>query len=652
MVAVVHGRVKNQIAVAPCEQPAEVQGGGGDVIGHRSVVPNLTAESRHVGVHSRDVAMIKSSASSFERLLLSVEIASCTGEKHKVLCSVQSPHFRMLRSRRRPTLSDLRSATGLVIGLYVTMHLANHSLGLISVRAQEAARPWVMALWHSPPGQVLLYGSLGVHATVALLALIRRRHYHMPAWEAIQILLGLTIPYLLLVHIVNTRGTRILTGIDIDYTYEIANLWVDPWTRFKQIALVLLVWGHFAVGLHFWWRLHGWYRRAFPAILVALVLVPTMALLGFAEVGMTMTARARSDPEWMRAMKERGVPADSRRATLRTTLKDWAGPSWFGVVGVVFCIVQIRNWRERHSRFKVTYPDDLVIEAPIGMSVLEVSRMARRAHMSVCGGRARCTTCRVQIVSSAGKLPAPRELEATALRRIGAPNDVRLACQLRPEVDLTVRPLLHPSLVAATHHAVGQELGEEREVTILFVDIRGSMLLAETRLPYDVVFLLNSLFAGLAEAVEKSGGYYSNFTGDGLMALFGLGTARAEGARAALRCALTMFEALDSLNKRLVGELKTPFAIGVGIHTGEAIVGRMGPPKTPILSAVGDSVNTTARLESTTKELGVPLVVSAETLRAAGILMSMPLQAVSLRGRASSMAVAALDEPSLRRILI
>jgi adenylate cyclase len=124
-------------------------------------------------------------------------------------------------SRRRLTIADLRSVTGLIIGLYVTMHLSNHALGLISVRAQEAVRPWVMALWHSPPGQVLLYGSLSTHATIALIILFRRRHYYVPAWEAIQILLGLTIPYLLLVHIVNTRGTRILTGIDIDYAYGI-----------------------------------------------------------------------------------------------------------------------------------------------------------------------------------------------------------------------------------------------------------------------------------------------------------------------------------------------------------------------------------------------------------------------------------------------
>jgi adenylate cyclase len=554
-------------------------------------------------------------------------------------------------STRKLTLADLRMVTGLIIGLYVTMHLSNHALGLISVHAQEAARPWVMALWHSPAGQVLLYGSLSTHAAIALLILFRRRHYYMPAWEAIQILLGLTIPYLLLVHIVNTRGTRVLTGIDIDYTYEIANLWVDPWTRFRQIALVLLVWGHFAVGLHFWWRLHSWYRRAFPAILVALVLVPTAALLGFSEVGMTMTARARSDSQWMRAIKARGVPADPHRAQLRAALKDWVGPAWIGMVGFVFSIAQIRNWRQRHVRFRVTYPEGITLEASKGMSVLEVSRMARRAHMSVCGGRARCTTCRVQILSAAGELPEANELEAAALRRIGAPANVRLACQLRPEVDLTVQPLLHPRIVAATQTEAGQ-FGEEREITILFVDIRGSTSLAEARLPYDVVFLLNSLFAALTEAVERSCGYYSNFTGDGLMALFGLDGQIRNGARSALRCALTMFEKLDSFNDRLAGELDTPIEIGVGIHTGEAIIGRMGPPKTPILSAIGDSVNTTARLEGTTKELGVPLVISAETLRAAGVPISMPLRDMSLRGRASTMAVAALGRAELRQILI
>jgi adenylate cyclase len=170
-------------------------------------------------------------------------------------------------------------------------------------------------------------------------------------------------------------------------------------------------------------------------------------------------------------------------------------------------------------------------------------------------------------------------------------------------------------------------------------------------MPYDVVFLLNSLFAALAEAVEYCDGYYSNFTGDGLMALFGLDGRRAEGARAAMRCALEMFRGLDGLNERLAGELEAPLEIGIGIHTGQAIVGRMGPPKTPIISAVGDSVNTAARLERTAKELNARLVVSVETLQAAKLSASPKLTQVSLRGRAATMLVSALDEASLRQIL-
>jgi adenylate cyclase len=105
------------------------------------------------------------------------------------------------------------------------------------------------------------------------------------------------------------------------------------------------------------------------------------------------------------------------------------------------------------------------------------------------------------------------------------------------------------------------------------------------------------------------------------------------------------------LNERLAGELEVPLAIGIGIHTGQAIVGQMGPPKTPIVSAIGDSVNTAAGLERTTKELGVPLVVSAATLRAAGLHTAATVTQVSLRGRAATMPVSALDETSLRQIL-
>src|SRR5262249_60278950 len=127
--------------------------------------------------------------------------------------------------------------------------------------------------------------------------------------------------------------------------------------------------------------------------------------------------------------------------------------------------------------------------------------------------------------------------------------------------------------------------------SILSIDLRCSTCLGDARLPYDVVFLLNHYCDEMAIAMDATGGPYSNFTGDGLMALFGLEGDADHGAQAALNCALRMLENLERLNMELAAELSEPLIIGVGIHTGDAVIGKMGPPKTPILSALGESVN-------------------------------------------------------------
>ncbi len=131
-------------------------------------------------------------------------------------------------------------------------------------------------------------------------------------------------------------------------------------------------------------------------------------------------------------MKALGVPSDPHRAATRAFLKEWVGPSWLGLVALVILAARFRLWQQRHNRFEVTYPGDFSVEAPLGMSVLEVSRMAHLPHVSVCGGRARCTTCRIRVEETADELPPPNELEAGALARIGAPVGLRLACQLQP----------------------------------------------------------------------------------------------------------------------------------------------------------------------------------------------------------------------------
>jgi adenylate cyclase len=543
---------------------------------------------------------------------------------------------------------QLRLWTGLIGGVYVTLHLTNHALGLISVNAQETARPYFMTFWHSWPGQLLLYGSLTVHAVLGLYALVRRRSYRIPRWEYGQILLGLSIPYLLLVHIVNTRGTRILTRIDIDYVYEITNLWVIPSVRYRQIALVLLVWAHFVMGLHFWLRIKPWYGRAPPLLILFYVIVPVGGLLGFAEVGMTMTARSQVDAKWFKEVSGRGKPRDPARADLRNNLKTWVGPGWLSIVGSAFLIGLGRNRIDRGRRFAVTYPEGPPVSATVGMSILEASRKGHRPHMAVCGGRARCTTCRVRIVHTDRSLPPPNAAEAAALDRIHAPPDLRLACQTCPEADLAVRSLIHPKLERGIRPAANStEFGEERTVTVLFLDVRGSSGISENRMPYDVVFVMNHFFAEMAGAVEAAGGIYSNFTGDGLMALFGSGVPPVLGARGALACAADILHRMDGINQRLQGELAEPLRVGIGIHTGEAIVGRMGPPRTPLMTALGDTVNAAARVESLCKEMDAAVVVSVDTLNAAYYPVSGTARSVTLRGRAAPLAVVPLRRAEL-----
>ncbi len=549
------------------------------------------------------------------------------------------------------TLRDVRLATGLVVAAFVLCHLGNHALGLVSIEAMEAARPWIMGIWHVIPGQIVLYGALITHMALGLHALVRRRTLRVPWWEAAQLILGLAVPYLLLTHIVNTRMTRVLAGIDIDYVYELSALWVvDPWVRAQQITLVLLVWGHLALGLHFWLRLKTWYRAALPVAAVLYVLVPTLALLGFAQGGMRLAAVEAEAPGTAKAVLAKGKPADPEAAALRLFLKNNLAYLYLALVGagLVFVLARPSAWR---GGYTVRYGAGAQARGRIGMSVLEVSRAAGLPHMSVCGGRARCTTCRVRIIASSSELPEPNADEARALARIAAPTDIRLACQLRPDDDVELLPLLNPTLVPLSRPGADLQFGDERTVTILFVDLRGSSRLAEQHLPFDVVFILNAFLEEMAQAVSTTQGHYSNFTGDGLMALFGLtGNAR-DGARRALDAAAAMLARLDDLNIRMTGEFGEALKIGIGIHTGVAIVGRLGPPGAPFLTALGDTVNTAARLESLTKETGAPALVSSTTLQAAGLAADdMAVRSFDIRGRVGTVAAVPLDRAGLQQV--
>jgi adenylate cyclase len=551
----------------------------------------------------------------------------------------------------------IRLASGLVMLAYVTTHFVNHSLGLVSVQSMDVALRFIYQYWASPLGTFLLYGAFAIHYSLALWALWLRRSLKMPAAEATQLVLGFSIPFLLTEHVLQTRVADTFYGADygyyatVLYTFFVA----DPLRGGLQFTVLVIAWVHAMIGLRFWLRLKPWYERWQPILYAFALLMPTFAILGFLEGGSQVMTLAE-DPAWVaQLLAEHPRPAPADRAFLDQMVV-WVR---YGFLAALLAVLGARlarwRWERRRGVLRMTYPSGRVVQIVRGVSVLEASRMAGIPHASVCGGRGRCSTCRIKIEGAKEEIPPAASEEVKVLRRVGAAPDVRLACQLRPHGDLRVTPLLPATAQARDgFRRPGYLQGAEREIAIMFADLRSFTQLSEQKLPYDLVFLLNRYFAEMGHAVEAAGGRIDKFIGDGVMALFGLDTGVEAGCREALAAARDMAERMEILNRALVHDISEPLRIGIGIHTGPAIVGEMGYGTAISITAVGDSVNTASRIESLTKTYACQLVVSEAVVLRAGIeLADAPRHEIEIRGRVERLVVrtftSARDLPVLER---
>jgi adenylate cyclase len=539
----------------------------------------------------------------------------------------------------------VRLGAGLVLLTYVILHFSNHALGIISLDAMAAGRWWFLALWRSVPGTLALYGAIAVHGLLALWLLYQRRTLRMPAWEATQYALGLVLPALLVVHVVGTRIAWWRLGADDSYTRIVLALWVlAPEYGLRQTLVLVLAWVHACIGVHFWLRFRPWYARARPGLFAVALLLPTLALLGFVAAGREVSALARV-PGWTEAvLRATNAPTGAEAARLAAIRATFLNTYLLALLAVLLAR-GARRLVERRRAVRITYPSGRVVAVPQGFTILEASRMANIPHASVCGGRGRCSTCRVRIVQGLAELAPASEAERRVLARVGAAPDVRLACQTRPTRDVTVDPLLAPSVAPADAFATDVRQGHEQELTVLFADLRGFTRMAEHKLPYDVVFFLNRYFETVGTAITSAGGITNQFTGDGVMALFGIETGPAVGSRQALAAARGMVTGMAALNHELASDLPVPMRIGIGIHTGPAVVGRMGWGESFYLTAVGDTVHVAARLEQATKDYHAELVVSEEAARHAGVdLSAFPRHDLEVHNRAGKVGARVITQ--------
>ena len=341
------------------------------------------------------------------------------------------------------------------------------------------------------------------------------------------------------------------------------------------------------------------------------------------------------DPAWLArnfSPEHDGTPAQN------TVLRDERTRTLVSLAAALAATLSargFRQWRERRvGSIRLTCPDR-TIRAPHGFSVLDASLINNIPHAHVCGGRGRCSTCRIRILGSLTGLPAPSAAEQAVLERIHAAPGIQLACQLRPTSDIAFVPMLSPYATTVDAYRTGAaSSGVERYVVIMFVDMRGSSRLAERRLPYDTVFIINQFLNAVSSAVLSAGGEPNQVLGDGLLALFGIRDQPDVACRQAIAASATIATRVESLNSALGHALVEPIRFGIGIHAGVTIAGAIGYERHAQFTVIGDPVNVAARLETLTKTLGCEVLMSEEVYERAGFGPDdLPAHEVDARGR-------------------
>jgi len=323
----------------------------------------------------------------------------------------------------------VRLATGLLLLVFVAGHLCNLAIGLVSVDVMERWRSVLLTPWQTRLGQALLLTAAVVHAGLGLASLASRHSLAMSRTDWVQLLLGLATPPLLVNHVVGlTVASDLMASFSPNYGYVLAVYWrYAPLLALQQLLVVVIVWVHGAIGLYSTLVLRPVWPRLAPIVIPVLFAIPILALLGFAHAGEAVLARLATDAGW-RALVEQNLLILREMGHRLAVIQEGVFLAYGAAVAMALAVLAANILRRSRTRVVVSYDGGLTANGRVGMSVLEVSRANHIPHASVCGGRARCGTCRI-IVPADADLDPLAEAELETLRRVKAPPDARLACQ-------------------------------------------------------------------------------------------------------------------------------------------------------------------------------------------------------------------------------
>ncbi len=346
----------------------------------------------------------------------------------------------------------LRIISGLILIVFVAMHLTNIAMGLSSVALMEQMQPWLLGPWQNPFGGPLLLTAMLVHMALGFHAMYKRNTFNMSRNDVVQIVSSLILVPLMIPHLVGTILASDFFDLPQDFPGILLFFWFyQPGEGLRQVILLAAIWIHGCIGLFIWLRLQPWWQRVSLFCYPIAVALPVLAMLGYVEGGKQVMS---GEVEVVYAQPPEGGPTIDEIITSLGIIKYWL----IGIFLAITAVVLIARWWRvmgNDGATRVRYAGQPAYTSENGLTLLESATVNDIPHAALCGGRGRCGTCRVKVISSSVPLPEPAAEELKTLKRIGADDDVRLACQMNicgGQID--VARILPPHIKPSDLHAV------------------------------------------------------------------------------------------------------------------------------------------------------------------------------------------------------
>ena len=519
-----------------------------------------------------------------------------------------------LAHRLAPIVRNVALTSGLLLFACVAVELCNAAIGLVSLEAMGSFAAWRSAVL--PPRIVALIFTTMIlaHIATTLRCTVFRSTVNMPALDAVVILSGALVPFLLLPYLVDTTAAGVLFGVSDDTLYRLAKLW--PEHAFIYTALLVLLWVHGCLGIYLAMRLKPSYMRFGPVLAVTAIALPIAAIAGIiasARVVSVLMADEALAGQVRAATNWPSVDAENSLSRVRLVLISCYG----AVLVLAAAALVIRFLRIVVApKIDVSYVGGPTLNVAVGPTLLEMSQIKGVAHANACGGRGRCTSCSVRIEHAAERLPSRNAFEVAM---VGQQDEtIRLACQIRPTAALTVSLLAAPEAAMADPNL--DVTGVDCELVVLCVAMRDHAALARQQAAYDAIFLLNEFLDAVHAAIATHDGWtLGTIIGNRLVAVFGRGTSTSAACEAAIGASADIDVALDRLNERFAAELGRPIAVAMGLALGPTYLGRVGWGSSKALTAIGPAVDMACALAQQAEHRGDQLLADEAILKQARI---------------------------------